>query len=493
MFFFDIFGRYIKFGALRKKFEQVKSGRKKKKVAVVLPNNMVVRSFCETKILPILQSENKFSIDIITSLKDKTSDSSNVKYLNIYKPCSPISARKKNLGNLVHKALVKLIPGTTYGSLVFRFNYLNKFIGHRHKMQWTKNRRQELERNGKFVEKKWGKPFPHSRLYFKIIKSIYYSLWQENNNAVVEYFDKELPNLLVLYTIQCEEVFPYWLEARKRKIPIVGIVGSWDQPTTKGSILPELSCYLVQSNKMKEELIRYHKRPKSKIIVTGWPQMDSVLVGSKKKNRDDFLRDFGIPLENKVILYAAYGPPYGDHEPLIVNHLVSKLQEGFNAESCSLIIRPHPWDDEWEERFKKFHNPPDVFSIPPSWGELDLLGQQLKHSDVMVSIGGTMPVEAAGLDTCAIIMGVDGNEELPFAERRARAFEQDHYAPVIESGGVKVAYTLEELDCLLKLYLNDPGLDKESRLSLRREQLEPMDGKTCKRIANVIIDEVGRI
>jgi len=82
-------------------------------------------------------------------------------------------------------------------------------------------------------------------------------------------------------------------EARKRNLPIIGMVRSWDNCYSKG-VLRVLPDWLVVNNEViKDEVTTLHDMPAENIFVGGLPQFDAFL---KKPitPRDEFCRRVGL-------------------------------------------------------------------------------------------------------------------------------------------------------------------------------------------------------
>ena len=71
-----------------------------------------------------------------------------------------------------------------------------------------------------------------------------------------------------------QSAVPFLVSGWRLGLPLVGYVASWDHTVGKGVISPRLDRYLVQNERMRGDLVRYHDVPSERIVVTGWPQSD---------------------------------------------------------------------------------------------------------------------------------------------------------------------------------------------------------------------------
>lgn len=191
-----------------------------------------------------------------------------------------------------------------------------------------------------------------------------------------------------------------------------------------------------------------------------------------------------------MLLFAANSSRLGAHEPSIIAHVSRQIDtDTVYGYPCSLIIRPHPRDSEWQTRFSQLHNPPQVVALPAEKGRLDFLTNLLAHASITLASSGSIALDSVALDTPVINIGFDGDLEADYYNSALRFCETDHYANVIKSGGVRLVKSYQELDEAIMAYLKDPALNSNGRQRLRNEQLEPFDGHASERIFNLITAE----
>ncbi|MGQ9652439.1 MAG: hypothetical protein ACUVXD_00055 [Thermodesulfobacteriota bacterium] len=467
------------------------------KVALVLPNAMAVRNFVETPVLGLLAERRDLMAVILTNSqedKDRISHqgAGYLQWADLRHPTSnrDTSDLAMRVRRLAHKAVARVIlrGKAEFGNLVFRFNHLEGFVGHRQKSRLPAERRLREATAGNYVDERLGRPWAGSPTMYGLLYNLYYSNWY-SAPTVEAFFDEFCPDLLVLGHVQNEGIRPYVAAARRRKIPILGIVGSWDQLTTKGPICPGLERLVVQSQVMRGELVRYHHVPDERIEVTGWPQMDYYMQEGVMLPRDVFLRSLGLPAERRLLLFGANTPRLGPHEPGIASYLATGVAKNRYGRPCSLVIRPHPRDRDWTARFGGLHDPPHVLVQASEMGRLQHLANLLQHADVLVASSGSICLDAVALDTCVVNLAFDGDLRVDHFESVRRWYEMEHFAAVVRTGGTRLVEGYDELDSAIVTYLNDPDTDTEGRKRLRQEQLEPLDGHASDRLVSVILRE----
>jgi hypothetical protein len=377
-----------------------------------------------------------------------------------------------------------------FPQLAYRFNRLQGFAGHRQKEAFPPEERAREAQAGNFTDPDLGRPLPDSRRLFDLLYRLHYARWY--GEPMVEAFcDGFRPGLVVLHHLQNEVVRPWANAARRRGIPVLGVVGSWDQPTTKGPLVAGVDRYLVQSRRMREELALYHGVPEELVEVTGWPQMDVYRQPGVVAPRAELMAELGLDPQRRFILLGANSARLGAHEPPVAEFLAARLTAGEFGPGCSLVIRPHPKDGAWRDRFGHLHAPPAVVVTPPELGRLHFLASLLAHAGLLLASFGSICLDAVALDTCVVNLVFDGGLKVSPHRSVAQWQNLDHYRPVVASGALRPAGSFDELARAVRSYLDDPSLDAVGRALCRAEQLEPLDGRSSQRVAQAIVRMAG--
>ncbi len=466
---------------------------------MILANAMAVRNTLETPVLEELAAHEELEVCFLTpspedAPKVEAAANDRLSWAWLYQPAGPELPLLHGpagvvLRRLAERALMKpLRPWAGFGNLVYRFNERQGFAGHRFKKSLPPQRRAREAQAGNYVDPALGRPLARSRALFHLIHRLYYTPWY-SEPGVEAFLDQYRPHLLVIHHLQNQAIRPWVCAARRRGLRVVGIVGSWDQPTTKGPLPPGLARVAVQSRVMQEELAKYHQVPLERIEVTGWPQMDFYQNPGAIWPRERLAQELGLEPSRRLILYGTYSQRLGPHEPGIAAHLAQRLAQGAFGPDTTLVIRPHPKDNEWQERFGHLHEPPRVVALANESGRLDFLATLLAHAGVVLASTGTILLDAVALDTPAVNIAFDGRLKKGYQESIKRWREMDHYRRVIASGALAMVESFAELDAAVAAYLADPAKDAEGRARCRAEQLEPFDGRASRRLAQLIARE----
>ena len=455
---------------------------------IVAPNLMALRAIVSSNVLQLLNKKLNQKI-LLLSPKYQLCDSlpAYVEWRDYLKP-NLVEVKLVWWRRIIRAVSIRFSRwfGFGYANTVFRFNQLQQFYAHSFKQNMSNKKRLREELAGNFVSRKYGFPFPNAKSLYDLIYKFYYSIWQVPDQGIEQFFSEFNITRLVFWHVQNEIYRDYSVCARKKGIAVTAVIGSWDRLTTKGPICPGCSNFVVNSQVMKKELMQYHDVDESLIDVVGWPQMDIYHDKSILEDRDEFLKSLDIPSQYKIILYAGNASRLGEHEPGLVEYLSKKLNIGHYGEQVYLLVRPHPQDVDWQQRYQKVMGLSNVKVMPAEVGNIKLMMNTISHADIVIAAQGSISLDAVAFDKCVINIAFDGNLTKPYYESASRCYEMDHYRPVVESGGVRVVNDFSELDSAIIDYLNDQTIDSAGRERLRYLQLSPFEGDSSERQVNAM-------
>ena len=464
------------------------------RILIVLPYAMMARNFIQSGTLERLAERGPLDVTIVSP---SDSDAANAVKLGMRWQPMFHPLRLKEVEGERAPALrrygwyLRYLAGTGWRmALVHRFNRIRGFRGFAMRLRQSRKLRWRFVLEGLPMSRVFGFPFPRSRTIYDWLYRLYYSGWQrfEPVDALIRSFR---PQLVVLGHLQTPLVTPYVLAAGSLGIPILGINGSWDQPTTKGPLCPGLQRLLVQNEQVREELQRFHDVPPGRIVTVGWTQMDPYADRSNFLDRRAFLAQAGYRAEERYVLFAANPGRLGDDEPEIAAQLAQALNAGRYGQSVRLHLRCHPNDRHWRERFGGLDGHPGVHLEPPGDADIVKLANLIRHAEIVVASAGSINLDAAALDTPTVGLAWE-NASVPYWDRQARAYEIEHLAAVVGSQHLPVARDLMELEGMIQEALDDRSSRAAGRQALRARFIEPLDGRASARVAAQIIDMVGK-
>jgi hypothetical protein len=459
-----------------------------KKVLVILPSPIMARNFLRTDILRLLGSGEGVEVTVVSPNPDNRElvEKSGATWHAYFHP-----RRSRVAGE--HGLLAHLLRAGRYSRylaglflhmcLTYRLNTLSGFAGFSARLRQSFSLRKIYLREGLPMSRLFGLPFPTSRPLYRFLYACYYRRWQ-SFGPVEEFMAQVKPDLLVMSMVQTHMITPYALAARHLKVRILGINGSWDQPTTKGPVCPGIERLAVQNDIVRDELVRYHDFAPEKIKTIGWLQMDAYGQGPKVA-REEVLQRLQIPAGHRYILFAANAPRLGLHESVVFKQLAALVQADAFGVQTTLVCRCHPQDRDWQTRWGWALGMERVVVERPDLGPLDHLAALIRHAGVVIASAGSINLDAVALDTPTIGLAWE-DEELPYWDRPARAYDLEHLGGLRRESGMMFACNIQELASACGRYLEDRNADAQGRESIRRRYLYRLDGGAAARLAGEI-------
>lgn len=294
---------------------------------------------------------------------------------------------------------------------------------------------------------------------------------------------------------------------KKHQVPVVGMIKSWDNILGKDPFLIAPDQLIVHSETVKSLVTDLHQYEESKIYVTGIPQYDVYADEQFPDTKENFFKELGLDPNKRLIVYAAMGSWIVMYEKEIIAELAEIVGQGVLNHDSQLLVRLHPAYKSEDELLK---NIPNITIDRPGNSNFDSnpwradfefeakdtkrLVNTLIHADVCINSGSTMTIDAAALGCPVININYDAvDEEVPFERSAKRLLVKEHYLPILESGGVSVVDSKQELVNSINAYYADREKDAAGRSRIVRENCYKIDGQSGYRIAKVILDYLARI
>ena len=301
------------------------------------------------------------------------------------------------------------------------------------------------------------------------------------------------PDLVFATDVQNESDVRLMHEARGWGIPVVGMVRSWDNLTSKGIIrvLPDL--LLVNNELVKREAVTLDDMPEGRIEVVGIPHYD-FYVTEPRASREEFFRRIGADPAKRLILFTPTGDRYLREN--IVDREILELLRDEAPQDSQFLLRYPPQDTVNLEGFvndgRVLFDRATTHGFSPRNTELTReadrhLADTLAHSVLVVSGPSTISIDAAVFDRPVILTAFDGKRIRPYYESVRRYFDYEHQQPIIASGGVQLCRGVDEFRQALAAYLKDPAKDHDGRERMVREQCWHMDGRSSQRVCEALL------
>jgi hypothetical protein len=146
---------------------------------------------------------------------------------------------------------------------------------------------------------------------------------------------------------------PFWveepliaLEANKLKIPVISVIPSWDNITTKSRIVYNSDAYGVWSSIRLQELAKYYPDCKTKPqFVYGAPQYDIFTNPDFVNSKNEFIEKYKLNNQLPIILYTLGSPLFIASEITVCLEFCKRASVGGLLDHYQVLIRPHPIKD----------------------------------------------------------------------------------------------------------------------------------------------------
>lgn len=294
-------------------------------------------------------------------------------------------------------------------------------------------------------------------------------------------------------------------EAINLGIPVMALITSWDNVTTKGRILFGYDAYLVWSKQMKRELHYFYPHSQEvPVYVVGAPQFDVFFHKRFHQSRDEFCPAQGLDATKPYIVYALGSPNFlkEHHGAVEFTRRVSRGELG----NTQVLVRPHPLFDNGQEAALLRGLGPHVVVQDTGQAGRPLTSRMqdenqikewvntFRHAGVVVNLSSTVGIDAALIDKPVVNLDFDPEPGQP-----NQALVKDvnhvwsHFKPIAESGGMWLANDMDEVVHAVREYLSYPQLHREKRRWMAEYVCGYVDGKCGERVAEAILNFVNQV
>lgn len=338
----------------------------------------------------------------------------------------------------------------------------------------------------------------HLRLPRAIIRWVEYHVFRDDH-LWDAFFDQYKPDAVFGTNVIHDVSISLMKAARRRGIPDVGMMKSWDNLSSKGLLRFHPSLLLVNNEIMRGEAMKWNDFPSSQIRVIGIPQYDHYRDPSLLLSREAFCTMMGLDPQKKIVTYFGGGLLTGvlraddptDHVTML-NKAIDKQQ----LPDINILLRTHPKDVFDEAKMAtlthvRVYKPgKKLEGMAHDWefneNDIKILVSTIYWSDVTINTGSTMSLEAAIFDKPVILTGFNGYHPVPWQKDIGVALTHTtHYQYVERTGGTWRAKTEAELIEAVHTYLAQPSLHREGRARLIQDIVDEI-GSSGKKTAAAV-------
>ncbi len=284
--------------------------------------------------------------------------------------------------------------------------------------------------------------------------------------------------------------------ALRLRIPCVTYIPSWDNLSTKGVIHQRGRAVLVWNEITRQEILAgYPRYSLDQVTAIGVPQFD-IYATRPAVDYATWCQRYGLDHSRRTILYCTSSPRLFAYDEIVVQRILSAVEDGRVPGDPQVLIRCHPYDTRSYEHLRKNRGVGiSLSSLGPGQGqedwfpspdELATLRDCIFFSSVTINMASTMSLDAAVCNKPILGVAFDGDEKLPYERSARRYYDYSHQVLVAKSGAVRICYNYDELLQGITEYLDNPQRDAAARAEL----VERMGLSNCGHSAERFVQEV---
>lgn len=299
------------------------------------------------------------------------------------------------------------------------------------------------------------------------------------------------------------------LAARSLGVRTVIHLLSWDNITAKGHFQALADHYIAWGPTMAEELSEFYGVIPQAISRCGVPHFDLYFRETAPPDRP-LLRqlDTGGP----YVFFAMSAARYAPGETAIIEQLCQETRPGGRLAGVRIVARPHPsalsgllQDDETMACLERLRSTNGLLVSYPSmvtqsrmnWSirddDMHELVALLRGAEVVLNSGSTVNVEALAIGRPVVVTSYDGPLLRPYERSAARLKDYPHLRKLFADGGGVVTENHEETIVALRRFLDDPDHQRAERDYALRRQIGSPDGEATKRVAEALLQQLGKV
>lgn len=272
---------------------------------------------------------------------------------------------------------------------------------------------------------------------------------------------------------------------------------SFDNITKRGWIPVQYNVYMVWNKENKEQLQKIYPYTQSlPVHITGAPQFDFYFTKGFLLSKEAWMKIAGIPTGNtkKIILYAGGPQALFPQEPMYLKQLDAAIKNG-QITNAIILFRCHPIDRI--ERWKNAIGSAENIVFDASWTGNEKMGNTnitdadimklcstLAYTDVHINVCSTMTVDGSAFNKPQIGPAYLNTKKA--SDLLEQLYWQEHFVPVMQTNGLMLARSEEELVMHVNKALQQPELYTKANETILKSIITYTDGKSTARVAEII-------
>ena len=280
-------------------------------------------------------------------------------------------------------------------------------------------------------------------------------------------------------------IAPIVYAAQQLKVKTAAFVFSWDNLASKGRMASNFDYYLVWSDLMKQDLLKYYSFVLAEsVAIVGTPQFEPYIMPEYKMQVEEFYQLFDINTDLKTICFSCGDSSTSKNDELYIETIADAIKHN-KIPQVNFVVRTSPAEDS--ERFSELVNRyPFIRWHFPKWEQTRSVHQEswsqripttrdlkelrglLEYSDININMLSTMSLDFM-LFNKPVINTVFGNASNGlYNDQRFLGYE--HIIHVLNSKATQVVTTANDLLLAIVNYLENDN-DTSHRANLISQQV----------------------
>lgn len=324
-----------------------------------------------------------------------------------------------------------------------------------------------------------------------------------NNKVTKVYYDileKEQFSLLFFTHQRPPYIAPLVYTAQKQKLKTTTFIFSWDNLASKGRMASNFDYYLVWSDLMKQDLLKFYNRIDEKNIeVVGTPQFVPYMMDKYQMTKKEFTEEFDIDDRLKTICFSCGDISTSKNDELYIETIAEAIINK-TIEQVNFIVRTSPAEDpiRFKEIVEKY--PFIKWNFPkwkqvrqdhqeswsqriPTLDDVKQLRALLEYCDLNINMLSTMSLDFMMFNK-PVINPVFGNVENGLYNDQC-FLGYEHIQHLVNSKSTKVVKNKAQLLRAISDYFTE-DVDEENRNNFKRQQVGVPLKETNKQLVSCL-------
>ncbi|MDP2696292.1 MAG: hypothetical protein Q8O87_03545 [bacterium] len=321
-----------------------------------------------------------------------------------------------------------------------------------------------------------------------------FNRWEEiilRRKDYLQSFNEYNPSAVILGThgSDINDVI-FLAHCRIKKVASIVVDFPWSYLDNRMYAYPRpITKYALWNDGWKEELMTTHRIPEKNLEITSSARYDYYVNEFEPENRESFLQKIGANPQKRLITFGTLSNLWHPFQPEVIVFMLEAIKNGRLPRGLQLRVRLSPGQDEPQRYFDLLKQYPELMlEEADKLPDRNHLTNLFWHSDVTMTVGSSLGTDSCALDKPMIYIGWNGNDNhKPSADVLKLIFEQNFLRQAIDTGGVKIAWTGDQLLQQISDFLQNPNSNQKERAVLIKKFLGKVDGKAGERIAKVVL------